>query len=310
MASQERPFSLHFGTGSISSERTDLQPYRHTSGHFLATPMHDVLIEAGDGALDRLQASMGGYDPSRLGFIVASHDHPDHAGGLTSTIQKAWGIARNHPGTLDHLTIIGNSRLKDKFYMSWANHNSDAIEDDKEWKDLTLAQLVEQGEELYDRIAGDDLRLTFLPLCDSNVLELPDGTTISSRRVKHNHMNAHALRFEMPDGFTIAYSGDTGYVDLEGAPASPPLVEMARNADLFIGEAGLSIDDDNGDYDRVHLSPKKLGRIAAAAHPRLLLVTHLPNKDSDADIMRQIKMGGFEGPIQILRDNDTFALKH
>ena len=70
---------------------------------------------------------------------------------------------------------------------------------------------------------------------------------------------------------TLAYSGDTGEV--------PEQVELARDADLYLVECA-SNDSDPAPH---HLHPQAVARLAEAAQPRRLLLTHFyPGVDPEA----------------------------
>jgi ribonuclease BN (tRNA processing enzyme) len=68
------------------------------------------------------------------------------------------------------------------------------------------------------------------------------------------------------DGSVLAYTGDTG--------PSPDVVELARDADLFLGEATYI--DEVPEHSRPFLSSaRQVGRYAARANVSRLLLTHL-----------------------------------
>jgi ribonuclease BN (tRNA processing enzyme) len=73
------------------------------------------------------------------------------------------------------------------------------------------------------------------------------------------------------DGRTVAYTGDTG--------PSEALVDLARNADLFVCEA-MRPPGAGGDRARYLLSAEEAGRYAREAGARRLLLTHFqPGSD-------------------------------
>ncbi len=76
---------------------------------------------------------------------------------------------------------------------------------------------------------------------------------------------AYALRIEA-GGKVLSYSGDTG--------PCPPLLEAARDADLFLCEASFLEGGDNP--PDLHLTGLEAGQAATAAGVRRLLVTHVP----------------------------------
>ena len=83
--------------------------------------------------------------------------------------------------------------------------------------------------------------------------------------VPTNHpVETYGLRV-VADGATVAYSADTGPCDA--------LVDIARNADLFLCEASFL--DTAGQPRNVHLTAREAGDHARRADARRLVLTHL-----------------------------------
>jgi len=81
------------------------------------------------------------------------------------------------------------------------------------------------------------------------------------------------------DGLTVAYTGDTG--------PDPALVELGRDADLYIVEASdreqRATTPPAPTRSRMHLSAHEAGAAAASARARRLLLTHFwPDNDREA----------------------------
>ena len=89
---------------------------------------------------------------------------------------------------------------------------------------------------------------------------------ITAIKVPHYRLETFGLR--VSDGSSIlAYSGDS-------AP-SPMLVDVARDADLFVCEATLASADRDGE-PRGHLAPDEVLEAFGASGAKRLLVTHRP----------------------------------
>jgi len=84
----------------------------------------------------------------------------------------------------------------------------------------------------------------------------------------HYRIPCHAFRVEA-DGRTFAYSADTG--------PTPALVELARDADLFVCEATLETGADDGDL-RGHLSAEEALAAADDAGAKHVVLTHRPSE--------------------------------
>jgi ribonuclease BN (tRNA processing enzyme) len=112
------------------------------------------------------------------------------------------------------------------------------------------------------------------------------GLEIEPVRVPHYELDAHALR--VSDGEqTLAYSGDS-------AP-SPALVEIARDADLFLCEATLLSGEVDG-TPRGHLSLEEAEAAFVASGAKKLLVTHRP-AELPAPTAHDLAYDGLARPI-------------
>jgi ribonuclease BN (tRNA processing enzyme) len=105
------------------------------------------------------------------------------------------------------------------------------------------------------------------------------------------HMRTNAgVRLQSADG-VIAYTGDTG--------PSPALVDLARDADVYIADASYP-DDVHEDLAQDLSSAVQAGQTAASAGVRHLVLTHLfPNTSHDD--ARDAAAKSFAGPITIAR---------
>ena len=92
------------------------------------------------------------------------------------------------------------------------------------------------------------------------------GHRLTALRVPHYTVDAYALRVGDGDR-TLAYSGDSGPGDA--------LIELARDADLFLCEATLLRAGDDG-LPRGHLSLDEAEAAFAASGAADLLITHRP----------------------------------
>ena len=92
-------------------------------------------------------------------------------------------------------------------------------------------------------------------------LDLADGVTIGARKVPHTDESvAYSV---VRRGRRVVYTGDTGW--------DPTLGDWALGADVLLAECSLP--DEMA--VPIHLTPAECGRLAAAANPRLLALTHL-----------------------------------
>jgi ribonuclease BN (tRNA processing enzyme) len=97
-------------------------------------------------------------------------------------------------------------------------------------------------------------------------------------------------------GKSIVYSGDTSYTE--------SLVELARGADLFISECCFP----DSRAVEGHLTPSAVGRLAAAAAVRHVILVHMyPVFDEENPLAGVRKL--YRGPVEIGYDGLEFDLE-
>jgi ribonuclease BN (tRNA processing enzyme) len=130
--------------------------------------------------------------------------------------------------------------------------------------------------------------------------EVPVGTMaigpfeVTSALTNHP-VECHALRISA-GGRSLAYSADTG--------RSAALVELARDADLFVCEASWADGDHPPD---VHLSGREAGEHAARAGAKRLLLTHLVAW-ADPDAIRAEAKAAYDGDLDLAQAGKTYDI--
>src|SRR5262249_39629893 len=111
---------------------------------------------------------------------------------------------------------------------------------------------------------------------------------------------SYSYRFETPDR-TIVFTGDTG--------PSQAVAELAKGADMLVSEVSYLSPDDakalrvrNGTWDKMsqeeqkgflrhmveeHLTPAEVGKLAAKAGVKTVLLTHIANSGDPKDDYRR-----------------------
>jgi ribonuclease BN (tRNA processing enzyme) len=119
--------------------------------------------------------------------------------------------------------------------------------------------------------------------------------TVTSGIVEHP-IECHGLRIEA-GGKVLAYSGDTA--------RSEVLVELARDADLFLCEASWpSVPEPP---PGIHLTGREAGEHATRAGARRLLLTHLmPFHDPQAMLAEAKET--YEGHLELVHPGSTYVL--
>jgi len=104
-----------------------------------------------------------------------------------------------------------------------------------------------------------------------------------------------ALSVTAPEG-RIVYTGDTG--------PSDELAKWAAGCDLLLAECSLP------DAQAVdgHLTPRSVGKLAAGANPRRLVLTHLYPPTEALDLGRLVG-AHYKGPVAVAADGDRFEVR-
>lgn len=189
-----------------------------------------LLIDLGPGSLQR--AAAAGADLEQLDGVLLTHVHPDHCADLV-----ALQFALMNPGPRSGLPPLpvfchpAAALLVSRLRNAWPG-----------W------------------LAVGPERLQLIPVQPGRV-ELPGGWLAEVLPLRH-HESSLGWRLTLPQGPTVAFSGDT--------VESPELLALARDADLFVLEAA----GPDGAPLPGHLTPRRAGAVAAACGARELLLTH------------------------------------
>ena len=187
------PIQLQFlGCGDAFGSGGRFEPCFH-----LQSGKDSLLIDC--GATSLLAMRRAGVDPSDIGWVLISHLHGDHFGGLPSLILDGQFKKRTRP-----LVIAGPVGTRQRVTT-------------------VMEALFPGSSQVHRRFPVEYLELT-------ERLGLPLGPyTVTPFVVQHPSVApAYAFWVKM-DGKVLAYSGDTEWTDV--------LIEVARGADLFVCEA-------------------------------------------------------------------------
>ena len=132
-----------------------------------------------------------------------------------------------------------------------------------------------------------------------DVHEVPVGRqeigpfTVTTARMNHP-VECHGIRVEA-GGRTLVYSGDTA--------RTPRLVELARDADLFLCEASWPEAPDLP--GGLHLTGREAGQHAAQAGAKRLLLTHLLPWADPAQMLAEAREA-YDGPLELVRSGAQY----
>jgi len=263
------------------------------------------LVDAGDGAVQQL--ANAGFPVFAVQGVFLSHLHGDHIGGLLALL-----ALRNQLQVPGKMTIYGPPGTAELVAGLTAS----------------LRPSATAGFGIPGQALGDPTKLvTVVEIADGSSVEA-GAMTVTSRQNTHysfvpgsemdRRYKSLAFRFDLP-GRSIVYTGDTG--------PSPAVEALSKNADLLVSEmidpeetiSALRRNNpatDKAQIDAVvehlsqhHLTPDQVGRLAAAAHVKRLVVTHIAagdqinlNSEKYANEIHE----AYPGPVTIARDLDAF----
>ncbi|MFD6099252.1 MBL fold metallo-hydrolase [Nocardiopsis flavescens] len=239
------------------------------SCYLLHTRTGVVLVDAGPGSL---LAYCSRYGLDRLRGIVVTHLHADHSLDL-----MAWAYRWTFPEVLPRVPLFVPAGETDRLAAF------DAV-----FGIPTLAAM--------NRPIAQSFEVVEMPRDGRTVHEV-DGAAFRSFAAHHSVPSA-ALRFEGPDGRTVAFSSDTG--DCE------PVAEAAREADLFVCEATYLEADEQALHGHGHLTARMAGALAARARARRLVLTHFADP-ADRDRGREHAGESFGGPVAVAVPGTVFT---
>jgi ribonuclease BN (tRNA processing enzyme) len=239
------------------------------------------LFDAGAGVMRRIAAAGLPIDGVTSAFIT--HLHSDHTLGLPDLILTSWVMGRSIPMRV--CGPPGLRRMADHLLAAWAEDT------------VVRVKGLERGRPGGYRIDAREIT--------GGVVHDSGGVKITAIRVPHGEwVYAFAYRVDAA-GRSIVISGDTR--------PSDALAQAAADVDVLVHEVypesrTAPENRPGGDlwprYLReVHTSDVELGRLAATAKPRLLLLTHVLFMGAGEDeVLNGIRRGGFSGPVIVARD--------
>lgn len=250
------------------------------SGPAVAIVVDDrpYLVDAGPGVVRRaasaVRAGQGALAPARLGIVFLTHLHSDHTVGLPDLIFTPWVLER--AGPLRVFGPPGVRAMTDHLTAAWSEDIRVRIE----------------GREHANR-TGYRVQATVVR---PGVVYKDDKVTVKAFAVPHGDWkHAFGYRFETPDR-VIVVSGDT--------KASRAVVEACNGCDLLVHEVysfarfATRPGKWQAYHKNAHTSTVELAALARDARAKSLLLYHqLYWGATDADLLREIREGGYRAPV-------------
>jgi ribonuclease BN (tRNA processing enzyme) len=240
------------------------------------------VIDTGEGVTRRL--TRAGMKIGDIGNIFITHDHDDHTSGLAPLMSVEYELNRNQPVNI--YGPPGTKALVDGA-LQYLNVNSEIRISDGT-RNIPIAKIF-SGHDVGVGTIYKDANVT-VKAVENTHFHFPKGTPGFGK------YKSYSYRFDAPDR-SIVFTGDTG--------PSDAVAELAKGADLLVSEVSYMSTDDakalrvkNGTWDKMstdeqlgflrhmieeHLTPAEVGKLAAKAGVKGVLLTHIANSGDPKD---------------------------
>ena len=238
---------------------------RNPTSILLEADKKKLLFDCGFGALSRMAEK--DIDFMKLDAIFITHTHTDHVTDLLPILHTMAVRSLFNPEVArkEPINVFGPKQLP-KLYRELRRF---------QWPDK-----LEQFEIKIKSFAGKKEKI-------SNIL-------IESTPVPHavGYLD-QALAYKISiGGKSVVFSGDMDWSD-----KIPKFVEFAKDANLLIIDAVKPINWGKG----VHLEPFQVSQIAYQANPKTLVISHLTDLNSPAEIKDAVSEF-YKGEVIVARD--------
>jgi ribonuclease BN (tRNA processing enzyme) len=239
-----------------------------------------ILVDAGPGTFVR--AGEAAVDVSPMDTVLLTHLHVDHTGELPAFV-KTRALDGTGPLRMRVLGPSGNALFP----------STVAFVDGLFGPHGLYRYLRDFGAEM--RVSGEDIpaKLGDAP----RTVQLPGGISVTGQAIHHGDTPAVAFRISV-GGQSIVFAGD---IDASGLPS---LTKLAMGADLLVVScAVLDSPESPAPLYKLHTGPTRLGEMAADAHVKALLLSHLPPAVSlkQAEVLAAVRVR-YPGPVTFAED--------
>ena len=240
------------GSGSAIPSKS-----RGNPGYLLEIANEKILIDGGAGTIRKLPlVNTSIWDIKKLFY---SHLHIDHTMDLISLL-FAYKCFETTTSTQHKLEIFAHDDFKD---------------------------YLKALQNVYGHYISSKNVEIALHTMNSNTIEL-ETFIVKSVPVSHSPQSI-AYRFELPDGASLVYSGDTDYCD--------ELSSIAKNCSVLLVECSFPDSEDV----KGHITPQKIARLIKESRPKRVILTHLFPANDDGTLLDRID-NPLNIPIDVAED--------
>lgn len=292
---------ITLGTGSGPIAEPDQARYASA----LIVNGKTYLIDASNGVANQLAKAKINY--TKIDNIFLSHHHDDHNADLGTVMGLAWDRRRPNP-----INVYGPPGTKEILaaFMQYFGRNADIRNSDVrrpiELKDFFISHEIEKDGQFFK-----DENVTVTAVENTHFSGFKPGTPA------HGRDKSYGFRFDIGDK-SVMFTGDTGY--------SEAVIKLAKGADIYVSEC---IDPEilkdvlkrfyvNATEEQInkqirhfmedHVSPEEVGKMAAAANVKKVVISHYPAGPSDDGYLNGVKKH-FKGEVVVAKDLQVFDLK-
>ena len=244
------------------------------------------LFDAGSNVERQLAAA--GLPTDGVEAVFFTHLHSDHTLGYADLIFTSWVFGRH-----DALRAFGPPGLK-----AMTSHLVAAFADDIDARTSGLEHAPRNGY----RVKAQETR--------GGIVYDSAGVRIAAFRVPHGAFKV-ALGYRIvANGRTIVISGDTR--------PSDEVARQSQNVDVLVHEVYSASKTDPNErmadgghwatyLASAHTSDVEVGRIAARANPRMVVLTHVISQGAtDEELIAGVHSGGYKGRVAVAHDLDRY----
>ncbi|VAX08860.1 beta-lactamase-like protein [hydrothermal vent metagenome] len=246
-----------------------------------------IVIDAGPGSAHNFKLSNARF--ADLSIFLFSHFHVDHSADFAAYIKGAFFTQRNI-----ELQVYGPSG---NLFVPSAEQFSQRLFSADNGLYPYLAEFIDPDKTSTYKIKTRTIEWSYKNLEVQTIFNDQDFV-IKAAPVHHGPFPALAWRVEVA-GCVISFSGD-----MSGRLGT--LAELAEGSDLLIAHNAIT-EDVTGRAQLLHMKPSYIGKAAAQAKVKKLLLTHrmTHSRTHTIETLELIKKN-YTGAITIPRDLDSF----